>query len=735
MTNSSSSSSDSSGGGAPLRSIPASPKQGRREQSKSDSPTDDEMALVRASSAFHQIGQCSGGQGNNGQGNNGYGNQGNYNQPPKRDNDPFMSQTPSRPARPVTAFQNRSPYVSTPATYRLQQAMQSGGGRDNSQQPVFQESAAIQQILILAMQYLRITPGVPSHVADNIQSSHVDAGQRLNGLVTRVDRDYRGMQYEVGEARLQVDRVQKELDARKKQVGESQAELQKLARYRESQDKKIKELEKDLRSAQEELKRVREQNKRFKGQDESHLKQVQGLENEIKSLRMSSDSKSMALVKVPDSPLAGHNSADKNADTATLMPMLLKYSQESGATQNSRYSENFNSDELLRSNLNRPYAAQDARSYGNSFSGPSRNERPGTRMGYRNHGSFSSNQSAGPSGFAPAGMPRYSGNNSTLNPHHQDLSRMPTIMTESGGGPLNKHKGLPAVDDYSDTYIPRNKENWNDQDITAAFTRLYGLVEGYVANEHCNAPFKEPDVTLAKVEPLTWEYILAIGLTNRVMSANHMTHLLGQEAVRHYVIKRMIVEYIFKKMIQPQVFLGFSPEVDSHLRALQERMRSRFPGAGPGRPQGKQRQRIIEDHAKVVQHIITTPEGKDYRTGIVERHSETLLNILRPLRNSSSDEHEALKSIRIVVNAAWAITSKIWCTGVTVHFFFPETGSKFSFGQMRPMNHLHMSPEQMQYSQYRVMLVVVPTLSLRDDRDLDSLRTAELMKADVLVMK
>jgi hypothetical protein len=154
-----------------------------------------------------------------------------------------------------------------------------------------------------------------------------------------------------------------------------------------------------------------------------------------------------------------------------------------------------------------------------------------------------------------------------------------------------------------------------------------------------------------------------------------------------------------------------------------------------GRPQGQQRQRVIEDHAKLISFIVNSEEAAEFRANLVEDHTTMLRDILKPMRSCMVDDEKAFKAISIVIKAAWTITSKIWTSGMTLHFFFPETGSKFSFGTMRPMNFMNVQPEQMQYSQFRVMLIVTPTLSLRDDRDLDSLRTHELMKADVLVMK
>lgn len=153
------------------------------------------------------------------------------------------------------------------------------------------------------------------------------------------------------------------------------------------------------------------------------------------------------------------------------------------------------------------------------------------------------------------------------------------------------------------------------------------------------------------------------------------------------------------------------------------------------RAQGAQRQRLIQDHAKLIRYIIYSPEGKGFRDNLVYKYTEVLLEVLRPMRSCTVDDEMARKGLHIVINAAWTITSKLWTSGMTIHYYFPETGIKFSQGSMRHMNHMDVSQEQVQFAQWRVMLIITPTLSLRDDREGDAVRTHELMRSDVLVMK
>jgi hypothetical protein len=157
---------------------------------------------------------------------------------------------------------------------------------------------------------------------------------------------------------------------------------------------------------------------------------------------------------------------------------------------------------------------------------------------------------------------------------------------------------------------------------------------------------------------------------------------------------------------------------------------------GTNGPQGLERQRIVMDHAKVIRFIVEeAPEGDQFREHNITKHVTLLEEALRPMRSCTIEDEQARKALAVIVNAAWTITTKVWTSGMTLHFYFPETGSKFAHGTMRALNYNDTPEDQMQFQQFRVMLVTTPTLSLRDDRDVDHLRTHELLKSDVLVMR
>lgn len=151
----------------------------------------------------------------------------------------------------------------------------------------------------------------------------------------------------------------------------------------------------------------------------------------------------------------------------------------------------------------------------------------------------------------------------------------------------------------------------------------------------------------------------------------------------------------------------------------------------------RNRQRVIEDHAKIIKAIASAKEVSEFRRRTVDRHANIMGALLDPVRSQSVSAEEAQKSLRIMVAACWDISIKVWSSGKTLHYVFPECAAKFSPGTMEPLNahHLGATPEELVASMCRVSLVVTPTMTLRDDRDSARMQCHAIHKAQVIVMK
>ncbi|KAK8862093.1 hypothetical protein PGQ11_008328 [Apiospora arundinis] len=730
-------SSDESGGGAPLgRSSRSSSSETARtpqkanSTSKSDSPTDDELALVRASSQFAK--------------------QGSDKFTPQGPN-PFVGTGPTNFGHPQGNFGNYGNQIQRPGT-SMSRPQNFGHGNNhymtsppargpnrNGPGPVgnvhnavpFKECADIQEKLVTAQQYVRISPGISSDLANNVQGQLIGIGQQLNAFFHNITQELKKSQYQNGELRVHLDRLQQELLHRKSQVDELQNAYAKIKKDLDVHKNTHCEMSGRLGDAEAENVQLKST---LQALDMKHMAQVEKLENEIKAFRMSGDNP-MQLVKVasqddkarrgsnlnPNAPAFGPQ-AGQSSKAKGKMPMpdftasssntVVPYNRNAGLGND---SERPLTPLAKKPNFGRHMPPQDARAY---------------ETGYRSvmpEKQFARNDRTTSFSASTSGQSAFMSSQSSHNFRQQNTPAM------SVSNVLTPYKGGDLAGESSEA---RNKVNWEPEDIQSGFGRIFEMMEGLVATQHCTPPYNDVDKMLPSSHPDTWNYILALGLPDPRQSATHMAHLLGDEACRHFVIKRIIVDYLFNQLINPDVFKGFSDEMDGHLCALQENMRNKFPeNAAGGRPQGVLRQRLIEDHAKLIKHIIYSPEGPEFRDREVTKHVNVLAQILRPMRNCTTDDPAAHRALRVIINYAFLVTSKLWTSCMTIHYFFPNTGSKFSHGQMRQMNHMEISGEQLQYSQWRVMLVVSPTLSLRDDRNADSLRTHELMKSDVLVMK
>ncbi|KAI0131371.1 hypothetical protein F4814DRAFT_445509 [Daldinia grandis] len=285
--------------------------------------------------------------------------------------------------------------------------------------------------------------------------------------------------------------------------------------------------------------------------------------------------------------------------------------------------------------------------------------------------------------------------------------------------------------------FPRHKDEWSMADIQNGLDHIFGLTKGYIVKCH-SKPGEQPkvvDLMLEKRETTTWNYLLSLVYSNRSQAKNHMLYLLGVPSYRPYIIMRIALDYLFKKVISPDIFLGIDRNLDSHLIALQEKITT-FHHSG-GRANPRDRQRVIDEHARIVTHALKDSRIELFKKESIERHAHMMAIIMQPLRSISVTDKDAIKPLRVMVSATWEVSAKVWMSGMTLHYTFPECACKFAEGTMEPVNGsaLGLTPAELQMSQTRVSFVVSPVLSVRDERNENELEYHGIKKAQVLVMK
>ncbi|KAI0182043.1 hypothetical protein GGR52DRAFT_584455 [Hypoxylon sp. FL1284] len=304
--------------------------------------------------------------------------------------------------------------------------------------------------------------------------------------------------------------------------------------------------------------------------------------------------------------------------------------------------------------------------------------------------------------------------NSSMSDASRDRRPQPPVQAP-------KQDPKPADKASRPTTIAREKEKWNVQDIRDAVEHLYTMTRGCIISCHLK-PDDEPRVSYDNVESdehPTWTYLISLVYPDPQQATVHMRYLLSVEAYRQHVLVRMVLDYIFKKMMSPRIFLGISSETDKHLSALQEKIAMMGqPVGNQSSDQARERQRVFEQHARIITHALKSDNAEKFKKGSIIRHAEVMCRVLKPLRCKSVEEDKAMRNLQLLAEIAWEISSKVWMSGMTLNYQFTQCGNVFTLNTMDALNSapLGLSHKELQVARLRVSFVVTPMLTVRDER-------------------
>ncbi|KAI1159534.1 hypothetical protein F5B18DRAFT_677162 [Nemania serpens] len=753
-------SSDESDRGAPLHPslvTPVAPAQPCYKGTKSDSPSDEEKALVRASANFGSLKDPFAETPDVPQSipPNAYSHRLAFPQPtPSRPNNMFNrfgnSQSAGRYRSSTTAVSNSVP--------RFRPGVGNAALANGNLFPDEPDVHSCQQVfsaIMTATQYVNVSPGMSSQTQTQLTQLLQEISQGFSAATVqlRKQRDdasrsredeherYKRAMHEADELRKTLENVQALNRALEPQL-RNIIEREKLLKDH------IKDLKQQLRITQKQLEALTTDAVRFhshhdkvikdyKEQDEKHFKAMTELENEVKALRSNITASNASVFTSPPQPASVNNVVDGDCDSNSpkLQKELMEYETTMLAggphmtTSRTHHAGQKPQRDSFVPNPQAPaWAPHTGRSQGLANAAPSTQDHTeqqedsssansGEVILYTGHGNQNKVMAPylGPPA-APGGAPTH-----IRTPFGIVFGEYPTVEENSR---------LPG-----DKMIPRDKEEWDSIDVRRALAHLYDLCKGYVANCHMHKPPKVPFNKLKDQESYTWHYLMQQVYKDPEHAANHLAYLLSTKVFVPYLLQRTCVDYLLKKLLSPQVFLGFSDLMDGHLQALQSQLANIADNSRSAN--NRSRQRVIEDHAKLIKAIAMSKEASEFRRRTVDRHANIMSALLEPCRAQGVSADVVHKSLRIMVAACWDISIKVWSSGKTLHYVFPECANKFSPGTMEALNGHHMasSPEDLVQSQCRVSLVVTPTMTLRDDRDAARMQCQAIHKAQVLVMK
>ncbi|KAI0415104.1 hypothetical protein F5X98DRAFT_377055 [Xylaria grammica] len=746
--------SDDSDGGAPLYPsmvTPVPPPQSHREGVKSESPSDEEKALVRASENFGSLKDPFAETPGIPQSipPNAYSHRSAFPQPtPSRANSGFNRFGNSQP---VARYRSSTTAVTSNSVPRFRSGM-SGAANSFPEEADLQSCQQVFASIMTATQYVNVSPGMSSQTQAQLTHLLQEISQGFSTVTVQLrqqrDDANRGREDEherYKRAMHEVDSIRKTLENVQALNKSLVPQLSHLTEREKLLKDHIKDLKQQLRVSQKQLETLSSEAMRFhahhdkviedyKEQDEKHFQAMTELENEVKALRSNTTAPNTGA----PSSSGRDNVADRNKNSNSPRPQKRLTDREAAmllsglhktADQTRNQDQNPKRDGFVP-NPQAPAWAPTERTQASA------NTKPSPEAGSEQQEDGSSSGNSGNSGEVIV----YTGNG------NQNRAVTPYVPPPSHGGAptyIRTPFGIvfgeyPTVDENAklpgDKMIPRDKEEWDVIDVQRAMAHLYNLSKGYVANCHMRGAPNVPFSQLKEQERYTWQYLMQQVYKDPEHASNHLTYLLGTKAYIPYLLQRTCIDYLLKKLLTPQVFLGFSDQMDGHLRALQNQLANIADVRDRAPAHSRNRQRVIEDHAKLIKAIAMSKEVGEFRRRTVDRHANIISALLDPCRARATPAEEAQKSLRVMVAACWDISIKVWSSGKTLHYVFPECANKFSPGTMEALNGHVMAatPEGLVTSQCRVSLVVTPTMTLRDDRDAARMQCFAIHKAQVL---
>ncbi|RDL39722.1 uncharacterized protein BP5553_04062 [Venustampulla echinocandica] len=292
--------------------------------------------------------------------------------------------------------------------------------------------------------------------------------------------------------------------------------------------------------------------------------------------------------------------------------------------------------------------------------------------------------------------------------------------TEHGVAPLNLHR--------SQALMPYNiNDDEMAEEYAAALINFYRLVEGW-AKTYTSTPNLANDRGIASSNVSLWAFMMDCTYPGfRQDSHTHVMTLLGDPNTRYWFVMRMCLTVCVNEIIDLRSFYGYSEVMDREIDKLMVKLQERGGQDNDGR------QKLINQRARIVQHIISAPDYQRFRSDQLTVYSKRFRQVLGPMLDDSIHLGEAGRDVGVIVTATWELAAKLYSAPLTFQIKFPPTASRFSTANMIAKNRPYQDALQLQISQARLKLVITPIATLRDDRN-TTIKAKNLHRSLVLTM-
>jgi hypothetical protein len=225
-----------------------------------------------------------------------------------------------------------------------------------------------------------------------------------------------------------------------------------------------------------------------------------------------------------------------------------------------------------------------------------------------------------------------------------------------------------------------------------------------------------------------WEYMLAVTYPDKPQdAASHAACLLQSDMTRRAFVKRLMVQHTTKSVFVPELWFGFSPDVDKRIQETIDAL------ASTEQFRNIDRQNILDQQALIVQGIMSSKFFNEFRQKKTNLLTAQFKQILIPVLAPDVNRDNAARGLN---DLSWLIfeqACKMATSGLHFGYVWNETCSKFSHESHVSLNAQGMDGMTLQLRQYRLMVVMTPGITTREDRGLNIV-PKRLLKSTVLTM-
>jgi hypothetical protein len=254
------------------------------------------------------------------------------------------------------------------------------------------------------------------------------------------------------------------------------------------------------------------------------------------------------------------------------------------------------------------------------------------------------------------------------------------------------------------------------------FDAIMGWIEAHIAPEYID--LKERCRNNSRL----WEYMCSVTYPNQPMEgSSHSEHLLSNGHTRKAFIMRLMVQHIVRSVFHIDLWIGFSDESDARLRETLNAMNN------TEQFRSMDRQEILDQQAMIVQAITEHSRFKEFRQKKTNLLTEQFKQILGAMVNPEVSRETAATGLNDITWLAFEQAATMVMSRLHFGYVWNDTCSKFSHESHVALNAKGENGMTLQIKQMRLMLVITPGITTREDRGLNIV-PKRVLKSTVLVM-